>query len=1220
MVITDLFPSKFSGTEAESRVVEIWADRFKTAAAVNKLDEATAMSYFKLWTEDEWLKKLIEKFGKVEFKGSIFELIKFNKDKDESMDVFNKKFAKYVPTIPKELIKKVYLEIISGIDHNVWWQCTQLDKDLELDKVMEDAVKLMNVKDQLKPPAAEKKDPTPAESSSREEIQSVVDELAREMENLVLLSKNPAPRKDYSEVTCYNCQKKGHTSRICQQAIGQGNQKKPDDKDKKILIAVKDLDSKITAMGEHINKRPRFENILNRGKEVRVIEANVPRLGKINKKKKKTNNSRIEPENEWSKRVLDSQAPISIKEVLALKPKLVKDLVKSLQYVGKSRKRNILYAEESESESEESDSENDDAESEGEGEEESLSYLCTYINSEPIPLFIDPGAAYSIISSNLLKKLNFLTTKLKNPIRIKPVSGDTILVRHSVDIPIEFDDSTMVVINFIVVENCAVPILLGLNSCQRLKSKIDYESETFTIRNKKKKYIYQLYSKESLAQEFADNREDEIVQSSVPLFYASIEAEIADTSYLGVGDFGAKNTESKDAIIGRIYEGLEEKEFKKMESLIYSYSELFAKNIGDITGIKNSDYVLRVDNNVSPLASKLRRPDPVKVDALSNLVAPKNVSGVRSMIGLFSYFRRFIPHFSEEIEPIQALVKKNNTFSWDNQCQRSFERVAKILVETPRLTQPDFNKPFILSTDASSFAIGALLEQMNEDGKLTPISYYSKKMSVHEKNYSAFEKESLALVSAIKHFRCYLWNVKFTVFTDNSAVSRLHNMADVTGRVSRWISYLSEYDFTLYHRAGKLNQVADFLSRPVYFAANEEKSTNDKPMEEVTWENILEFLAGKTDEVNAKVRKQSKRYMLFENELFRRTKTGVLKVITQMSELHVLLNKLHNEMGHFSHETIYGFIKGKYWRPRLSTEVKEFCRSCYECQMFVLRRPRYKFDGRSQISGIFSSVQIDFLGPLPESESGKRYVFVCVERLTGYPWLFAVADQTATTTRDCLKELVSMIGPPESINCDNAQGFRSVIIQNFCKDNKIKLEFNIPHQPEWMGSVERMNSTVRYALAKACLRGYADWEKKLPDIAQGIRMHTSSRTGYSPYFLLFGIEARMPDEYGKIKTSNLALRYIEIETLPGKRENLKREARHSTQIPIFEVGDYVLALNHRLRKRNPSAKTIPRYEGPYLVREKEPHNVYVVESEDKNMKSFHVSRLIKFFGRHGVGK
>ncbi|OMJ25431.1 hypothetical protein AYI69_g4302 [Smittium culicis] len=286
MVITDLFPSKFSGTEAESRVVEIWADRFKTAAAVNKLDEATAMSYFKLWTEgsaaewqheqakhkdaksytlDEWLNKLIEKFGKVEFKGSIFELIKFNKDKDESMDVFNKKFAKYVPTIPKELIKKVYLEIISGIDHNV----------------MEDAVRLMGVKDKLKPPAAEKKEPTPKESSSREEIQSVVDELAREMKNLVLLSKNPAPRKNYSEVTCYNCQKKGHTSRICPQAI-----------------AVKDLDSKITAMGEHINKRPRFENILNCGNEVRVIEANVPRLGKINKKKKKTNNSRIEPENE----------------------------------------------------------------------------------------------------------------------------------------------------------------------------------------------------------------------------------------------------------------------------------------------------------------------------------------------------------------------------------------------------------------------------------------------------------------------------------------------------------------------------------------------------------------------------------------------------------------------------------------------------------------------------------------------------------------------------------------------------------------------------------------------------------------------------------------------------------------------------------------------------------------------------------------------------------
>ncbi|OMJ09515.1 Retrovirus-related Pol polyprotein from transposon [Smittium culicis] len=129
--------------------------------------------------------------------------------------------------------------------------------------------------------------------------------------------------------------------------------------------------------------------------------------------------------------------------------------------------------------------------------------------------------------------------------------------------------------------------------------------------------------------------------------------------------------------------------------------------------------------------------------------------------------------------------------------------LKKMILEAPMLLKPDFSKNFVLSTEASSFAIGAMLEQQNDDGSLAPVAYYSKKLKDVETRYSAYEREALAVVSAVKHFRCYLWNNEFDVYTDNSAVSRLYNLSEPTGRVARWISFLSEFRINLKHRKGK---------------------------------------------------------------------------------------------------------------------------------------------------------------------------------------------------------------------------------------------------------------------------------------------------------------------------------------------------------------------------------------------------------------------------------
>ena len=187
------------------------------------------------------------------------------------------------------------------------------------------------------------------------------------------------------------------------------------------------------------------------------------------------------------------------------------------------------------------------------------------------------------------------------------------------------------------------------------------------------------------------------------------------------------------------------------------------------------------------------QPSPEKVKALVNLEAPTNVKLLRSFLGLASYFRKFIANFSIVVKPLQDLIVSPR-FSWSVECDRCFNLVKHLLTSDPILQLPDFDKMFILSTDASSYAVGAVLEQ-DFDGEVKPIAYYSRKLNKSEQNYSNYEKEALAVVAGFKQFYKYLIIQRFIVFTDNSAVASILNSKEPSGRIIRWINYLLSFDF-----------------------------------------------------------------------------------------------------------------------------------------------------------------------------------------------------------------------------------------------------------------------------------------------------------------------------------------------------------------------------------------------------------------------------------------
>lgn len=213
------------------------------------------------------------------------------------------------------------------------------------------------------------------------------------------------------------------------------------------------------------------------------------------------------------------------------------------------------------------------------------------------------------------------------------------------------------------------------------------------------------------------------------------------------------------------------------------------------------------------------QPDPSKIEVIKNWKTPRNKKDVRRFIGLASYYRKFIPHFSSIAAPLHRLqsTSKDVLFSWSDREQYALELLKSKLISSPILVSPDWTKPFTLQTDSSDYGIGAVLCQ-HIDGEERVIAYASKSLSKSQKKYMTSDKECYAIIWGIRHFRTYLIGRQFDLWTDHSALQFLNTMRlnrDLSGRLARYQMFLQEYEFIPKYRKGKLNDNADALSREV---------------------------------------------------------------------------------------------------------------------------------------------------------------------------------------------------------------------------------------------------------------------------------------------------------------------------------------------------------------------------------------------------------------------
>ena len=485
-----------------------------------------------------------------------------------------------------------------------------------------------------------------------------------------------------------------------------------------------------------------------------------------------------------------------------------------------------------------------------------------------------------------------------------------------------------------------------------------------------------------------------------------------------------------------------------------------------LTRLKEADLKINIEkctfiteelNILGHIISKNKiKMDPAKINSIKNRLHIKNIKHLQSFLGLTNYYRKFVHSYAKIVKPLVKLLENNQPFIWSTDCEHAFISLKNKLTAYPILNSPDLNKQFTLHTDASGYAIGAILTQINNNGGVV-IAYASRILKANEINFGITEKECLALVWAIKHFRYYLANIKIKVITDHSALKWLSTLKDPTGRLARWNIYLQAYDLEIIHRAGVKHTNADALSRPVLEINQIEETDTDgdpdsilslDPYDNEQLLHYFKFGRHMKDLSKKSIRKINKLIQKFQfknNELFYLTKFDRYKKYPRKEERASIIAAAHN-LGHFKTKATYNKIKVTHYWKQMINDITNYIKKCTICIRADAVRPIHHAALALDVTGIFERVGIDLSFGYPTTVDGFKGILVLIEYLSGYVMIYPIKSKSAEEIAKLLKNYISIFSPPKSILSDLGNEFNNSIIDeltsNLNIDHKVTAGWN----------------------------------------------------------------------------------------------------------------------------------------------------------------------------------
>ena len=620
--------------------------------------------------------------------------------------------------------------------------------------------------------------------------------------------------------------------------------------------------------------------------------------------------------------------------------------------------------------------------------------------------------------------------------------------------------------------------------------------------------------------------------------------------------------------------------------------------------------------------------DPRKVVAVKSFPEPVDLTSLRSFLGLASYYRRFIPQFSAVAQPLYALTRKDVPFVWTQACQGALDRLKQLMTEAPVLAFPDFEKDFILETDASGVGLGAVLSQKQGDGLQRPVAFASRTLQSPEKNYGVSEMEALGVVWAVKHFRPYLYGHRCEVITDHKALKALLNTPQPSGKLARWGMALQELDLTITYRPGRKNEKADALSRyplpqdrvitddpPRVIAAttpvrdrdpaSSQDHLGDRQRADPELAEIVHYLEEgtlPTDDKKARLLVLNKpQYTMVDQVLYHIATDKTLRIVPPQADRRKLFEGVHEGVfgGHLRDAKVYGTLSKHYWWPTMRADVVAWCRSCLTCATRRVGQATKPMLTPIPVAGPFDRVGVDVV-QLPKSQNGNKYAIVFVDYLTKWPEVFATKDQTALTIAQLLVEhVIVRHGVPAELLSDRGAAFLSGLMQEVYSLMGIHKANTTAYHPQTDGLVERFNRTLIDMLAKTVEPGGRDWDTRLPYVLFAYRASLQQSTAESPFFLLYGRDPRLPteaalsppqerypidvDDYkSEVVTKMSDAWELACKNICKAQSQQKKQHDRSSRPADFKVGDRVFVYMPAAKSTKAHKFARPFY-GPYRV-------------------------------------
>ncbi|UYV78640.1 K02A2.6-like, partial [Cordylochernes scorpioides] len=481
------------------------------------------------------------------------------------------------------------------------------------------------------------------------------------------------------------------------------------------------------------------------------------------------------------------------------------------------------------------------------------------------------------------------------------------------------------------------------------------------------------------------------------------------------------------------------------------------------------------------------KPDPGKVKSIQDFPRPDTVKKVRQFMGLANYYRKFVKDFSKISFPLVRLTRKNQPFIWNEEVEESFAKLKMALSTKPVLAiyNPDY--PSKVYTDASKYGIGAILTQIGPDNEEHVIAYYSKTLQPHQENYSAYEMECLAVIQATDHFHVYIENQPFEIITDHAALQWLFTMKKPKPKYFRWILSLSSKSCNIVHRSGKQQTHVDALSRlPVVNIATQE-------LQEHQQNSDLSFLKNSHTHDGVVMIKQK----------------GVFKAVVPNSLTKKILEEYHDSLSHPSITKTCKLITQCYWWKGITTDIKNYVRSCKSCQLVKVRHEPTLGEMITPTSNIQPLQMIGcdtiVLGTAAANTKHK-FIQVFVDHATRYLWAYPTITNTAQAVTQCLNKIIKSVNSINTILTDNGKNFISKEFNKFLSLQGIKHTYTSPYHPQCNGICEKLNDTIMTKLRIAVLeKPRCKWSTLLPQVVKNYNSTPHDVTGFSPLFLMYGI-------------------------------------------------------------------------------------------------------------------